>query len=258
MTYEVSTFLQAIETQGHYLVEGVVSEKLVQDLRQALEAATEKEAGYHGGSDYQDFGTVLCCAMYDRVFIDLLANDDFMAPFEAVLGDGCIIYAYQSSSQPAGGINFAGRIHVDCPRLIPGYLTNFAGFILLDDFTEANGATWYLAGSQYTETPPSRDEFYANADRLVGRAGSVWYFNPRLWHAGGRNDTDKWRHSVGLNMCRPYMKQRIDIPRLLEHEDLTGVSDKVLQKLGFLAQVPASLGEYYAPPEERKFRQKYE
>ena len=59
-------------------------------------------------------------------------------------------------------------------------------------------------------------------------------------------------------MGRPLMKQRLDIPRMMANMDLAGVSDVALQKLGFLAQVPASLDEYYAPPEQRKYRQSVE
>ena len=61
-----------------------------------------------------------------------------------------------------------------------------------------------------------------------------------------------------INMCRPYMKQRIDIPRAMAHMDLSGVSQTALQKLGFLAQVPANYDEYYAPPELRKYKQPVE
>ena len=56
-------------------------------------------------------------------------------------------------------------------------------------------------------------------------------------------------------MCRPYMKQRIDIPRAMADIDLSGAPELALQKMGFLAQVPASYDEYYVPPEERKFKQ---
>jgi hypothetical protein len=51
------------------------------------------------------------------------------------------------------------------------------------------------------------------------------------------------------------MKQRIDIPRAMAGMDLTAVSDKVKQKLGFFAQPPASLDEYYLPSEQRSYRQ---
>ena len=47
-----------------------------------------------------------------------------MDPVEAVLGPGCIVYAYTSSSMPPHRSNYSGRIHVDSPRVIPGYMTN--------------------------------------------------------------------------------------------------------------------------------------
>jgi len=54
------------------------------------------------------------------------------------------------------------------------------------------------------------------------------------------------------------MKQRIDIPRAMAHMDLSGVPENILQKLGFIAQVPANYEEYYAPPSQRKYRQRTE
>jgi len=53
------------------------------------------------------------------------------------------------------------------------------------------------------------------------------------------------------------MKQRIDIPKMMAASgvDLTGVNERALQKMGYFAQVPESLDEYYLPPGQRKFRQ---
>jgi ectoine hydroxylase-related dioxygenase (phytanoyl-CoA dioxygenase family) len=54
------------------------------------------------------------------------------------------------------------------------------------------------------------------------------------------------------------MKQRIDLPRALAGCDLAGASERALQKLGFRSRVPASLDEYYAPPERRTYTQRTE
>ena len=172
-----------------------------------------------------------------------------------MLGDEWIVYAYTSSSMPPGGSNYSVRIHVDSPRLIPGYVTNMGATILLDDFTEENGATWFLPGSQEQADAPAENQFYERAQRVIAPAGSVFFFNARLWHAGGMNKTSRWRHALTINACRPYMKQRIDIPRAMSRMDLSGVSDQAKQKLGFFAQPPASLEEYYLPPELRSYRQ---
>ena len=253
-----SAFLDVFESEGSVLLEGILSEETIRVAKALLEQAVEAEAGYHGRRDHVDYAMVLCCAMYGRVFIDLLTDEEIIWPFEAVLGEGCILYAYTSSSMPPDTGNFSGRVHVDCPRLIPGYPTNMGAILLLDDFDEENGGTWYLPRSHRRREAPEEAEFYADALRLVAKAGSVWYFDPRLWHAGGRNEGDIWRHAVTMNMCRPFMKQRLDIPRLLADTDLAGVSERALQKLGFHAQAPASLDEYYAPPQARKFKQPYE
>jgi ectoine hydroxylase-related dioxygenase (phytanoyl-CoA dioxygenase family) len=159
---------------------------------------------------------------------------------------------------PPNKTNYSRRIHVDSPRLIPGYVTNMGATILLDDFTEENGATWFLPASHTMAEPPSEDYFYSHAKRLIAKAGSVWFFNARTWHAGGDNKTAQWRHALTVNMVRPWMKQRIDIPRAMAHMNLNGISETALQKLGFFAQVPASYDEYYVEPEKRKYRQKTE
>ncbi len=230
----------------------------IEQAKEDLERAIKIENDYCAGKDHRDYGMVLLCSLYGQTFIDLFANPALTEPFNAILGDGCIVYAYTSSSMPPSGQNYSARIHVDCPRVIPGYVTNMGATILLDDFTSENGATWFLPGSQTKLDAPSEEEFYRDSQRVIAKAGAVFFFNARLWHAGGANRTNRWRHALTVNMCRSYMKQRLDIPRAMQHMDLSGVSQAALQKLGFLAQVPASYDEYYAPPEQRKFRQKTE
>ena len=256
--FDKDKFREDIMTQGYAIVEDILSPEFVVKAKAELEGAIGKEVEYHKTNQYSDFGMVLLCSLYGGAFIELFDNNKLTGAFNAVLGDGCIVYAYTSSSMPPKKSNYSNRLHVDSPRLIPGYVTNMGATILLDDFTEENGATWFLPYSQNTLEKPNEEEFYKNGKRVVAKAGSVWFFNARIWHAGGNNLTDKWRHALTINMCRPYMKQRIDIPRAMAHMDLSNVSQQALQKLGFLAQVPANYDEYYVAPEKRKFKQPIE
>lgn len=253
--FDKEIFKNDMLTQGYSIVENVLSPEFVAKAKAELELANEKEVEYHKTNEFSDFGMVLLCSLYGGTFVELFDNSKLTGAFNAVLGDGCIVYAYTSSSMPPQKTNYSARIHVDCPRVIPGYMTNMGATILLDDFTEENGATWFLPFSQTLEEKPAEEDFYKNGKRVIAKAGSVWFFNARIWHAGGSNLTDKWRHALTINMCRPYMKQRIDIPRAMQHMDLTNVSEQALQKLGFLTQVPASYDEYYTSPEKRKFKQ---
>jgi len=258
MGFDLQSFAKAIQDDGYCIVENVLTPEFTQQTKKELEIAMQKETDYHGTSNYNDYGMVLLCSLYNGSFLKLFDNKLLIDCIETVLGEGSIVYAYTSSSMPPNKTNYSRRIHVDCPRIIPGYMTNLGVTIALDDFTEENGATFFLPRSHQMTEPPTEEYFYKNAKRFIAKAGSVWFFNARIWHAGGDNKTSHWRHGLTLNMCRPYMKQRIDIPRAMAGMDLSNVSEKTLQKLGFLAQTPANYDEYYAAPEKRKYRQKYE
>lgn len=256
----VEATVEELEREGYAVVPDVLSPETVARLKADLEVAIEREVAWHKGTDYVDYGMVLVCCTHARSFVDVLGDEGVMAPLCRILGDGCIVYAYTSSSMPPGKSNYSRRIHVDSPRIIPGYETTMGVLLALDDFTEDNGATWVLPRSHRTKEAPTEEHFLANAKRVLAKAGSAVYLNPRIWHAGGDNTTSSWRHAITVSMCRPYMKQRLDIPKMMAKSgvDLTGVSERAMQKMGFLAQVPESLEEYYQPPEKRKFRQKAE
>ncbi len=255
---QLAIFANQIHTQGYAIVPEVLDADFISQAKVALSQAIEAEASFHGGTQYKDYGMVMLCALYDKIFIDLFDNPRLTGVFNAVLGEGCIVYAYTSSSMPPNKTNYSRRIHVDSPRIIPNYITNMGATILLDDFTEDNGATYFLPFSQTKAEQPTDEEFYQQGKRVIAKAGTVWFFNARVWHAGGQNLTQQWRHALTINMCRSWMKQRIDIPRAMQNIDMTSVSQEAKQKLGFLAQVPANYEEYYAPPELRKFQQKTE
>jgi hypothetical protein len=259
MTAERERFMEQIERNGYAILPGILPPEMLGSIKRDLEAAIEKEEDYRVASKVASHhGMVLLCSLYGGKLVEVLDLETLMQPFEWILGDGCIIYAYTSSSMPPQGTNYSARIHVDCPRVIPGHMTNMGATILLDDFSEENGATWFLPQSHTRMDPPPESEFFAQGRRVVASAGSVFYFNARLWHAGGQNRTNRWRHALTINMCRPYMKQRIDIPRAMSNTDHRSFPLRVRQKLGFLSQPPASYEEYYAPPGQRTFVQKYE
>jgi hypothetical protein len=255
---DTEAFVADISGRGYSLVKNTPPPDFVERARRELERAIELESSYHGRTDHVDHGMVLTCSLYSRVLIELFDIPVVTQGFNAILGEGCIVYAYTSSSMPPGQSMRSYRVHVDCPRLIPNYRTNMGGIFLLDDFAEENGGTFFLPGSQYRLDAPSEEGFFRDAKRLIAPADSIFFFDPRVWHSGAVNTTSRWRHAVTVNMCRPWMKQRIDVPRAMSGIDLTGVSERALQKLGFCAQVPASYDEYYVPFERRKFRQKTE
>lgn len=252
------TFVHQINNQGYSIVKHALPNSFVESAKMELIKAINTEADYHKTTKYSGYGMVLLCSLYDRIFCNIFDIDLVREPFNVILGEGCIVYAYTSSSMPPNSTNYSSRIHTDCPRIIPGYITNVGATILLDDFTEVNGATYLLPYSQEQLTQPEPEQFYQKSIRLIEKAGSICFFNARLWHSGGNNLTSQWRHALTINMVRPWMKQRIDIPRAMSHMDLSCISDVAKQKLGFYAQVPSNYSEYFVPIENRKFKQRAE
>ena len=256
--FNEAAFAAALRVDGYALLGGLISPEFAARAKAQLVEAIRLEDAYHRRTDHTDHGMVLSCSLYGGAFTELFDIPALMAPFEAVLGEGCIVYAYQSSSLPPGDTNYSARIHKDCRRVIPQYVTQMGLTLLLDDFTTENGATWFLPGSHTTVAPPDKDQFFATARRVLAPAGSGFYFDANLWHAGGMNHSDRWRHAITINMCRSWMKQRIDLPRAMTNHgcDVGALSERARQKLGFLSQPPSSYDEYYAPPERRTFTQK--
>lgn len=243
-------FLAAFERDGYVIVENVFPDSLCNALIPELESAIDSETRKYHSRDHEDYGMLIACPVYGGHFLDVLNNPDFLDPFDWVLGETCTIWTYVSSSMPPHSGNWASRIHVDWPHFIPEFPIGVGSIILLEDFTPANGATWLLTGSHRSPDQPVEAAFFEQADRLVAPKGSVLYFNLRLWHAGGINRTSQWRHSLGIGMVRPYLKQKIDFPLALQQVDTSVLSGRARQKLGYYCRPPASLDEYYSNEKE--------
>lgn len=251
--YTKEKFIKEFNEQGYVIMNDVLSESFIQRALVELEQALEKEVEYMGTKDYRFYGYVLSNAKYGGAFLELFENEKVINPMDWVLGENSIIYSYTSSSMPPSQGNDSSHVHVDCPIYLDDYVLRMGVLLPLVDFTLENGATYFLEGSQMQEEMPDERYFYSNAKRLMIKAGSGFFFNTRLWHAGGKNQSDEWRHALTINVCRPWMKQYIDTPRLLKDLDLSGYSDKVRQKLGFYSQPPTSYEEYYDTDRKRLF-----
>lgn len=240
------------DEQGVAIIPGMVDRQVALSWRPILERLIDEDIDRWGDNPfYADHYMVHNLMARHEVFLSFLDNDTMHAYLDACFCLNPIVYGYTSSSMPPSGSNYSHRIHVDCPRLIPGYRTNIGVILALDDFTEENGATYFLPGSFERAEPPGEDEFFAHARRLLPRAGDALLVNPRTWHYGGWNATAAPRHAITVNICRPYIRQRFDYPRLLGTELLDRVSPRLRRFLGYDVRIPASLEEYYVAPDQR-------
>jgi ectoine hydroxylase-related dioxygenase (phytanoyl-CoA dioxygenase family) len=243
-----------VRTKGFAIVEQIIPPQAVAALRELLQTCIDEDLEKWQGQPYQDAWMVHNLMVRGLPFAHLMENELLQAYLSELLGDTCILYAYTSSSMPPKGTNYSRRIHVDCPRVIEGYITNVGVMIILDDFTPQNGATYFLPHSFQRTEPPMEEEFVAAAEQLYPQAGDAVVFNARTWHRGGVNETDAPRHAVTMNVCRSYMRQRFDYPRLVDPEIVAQLGEVGKRFLGFNVRVPTSLEEYYLPEEQRLYK----
>jgi ectoine hydroxylase-related dioxygenase (phytanoyl-CoA dioxygenase family) len=246
--------LREVRERGFTVVPGVLPPGEVPELRRLLQRCIDEDLEQWRGKPYPDAWMVHNLMARDLKFARVMEAPLMQAYLAELLGDTCIVYAYTSSSMPPRGTNYSHRIHVDSPRVIPGYITNVGVVLALDDFTPENGATYFLPGSFAREGPPAREEFFAGACRVFPQAGDMVLFNARTHHLGGENLTDRPRHALTLNVCRSFMRQRFDYPRLVPKEIVDQLTEVGRRFLGFSVRMPTSLAEYYLPEDQRLYK----
>jgi ectoine hydroxylase-related dioxygenase (phytanoyl-CoA dioxygenase family) len=242
-------------TLGYNVIPDFFNAELCDFLRKRLEKAIDDYVPYDNSErsilDKYHMHDLLC---KDISFSKTFEDPRFHQLLAPILGEHWIMYAYTSSSLPPNGNNYGSRIHVDCPRFIPNYPTNLGVIWALDDFTLDNGATYVLPGSHNTDLVPSDKLFKNQSVRLTCNKGSIVVLNARLWHAAGVNTTNEFRHALTINVCRPYMKQRMDWVRFIPSEISDQLNEQARRIIGFDTRLPSSLQEFFQPEENRLYK----
>lgn len=244
-----------IREDGFAVLGPLVNAEMVAVMRSALGRAIDEDlVQWSGNPWYKDHWMVHNLMARAPVFLEFLENALMHAYLSRLLSPSCILYAYTSSSLPPEGSNLSRRIHVDAQAECLDYVTNVGVLVALDDFTDDNGATYYLPGSHRSLDIPDKERFFRDAVRVYPKAGEAVIFNARTFHYGGLNETRRARHAITLNVCRHWMKQRFDYPRMLSAEQIASLGPTGRRFVGMDSRVPVNLEEYYVAPELRLFK----
>jgi ectoine hydroxylase-related dioxygenase (phytanoyl-CoA dioxygenase family) len=247
-------FLEGFNENGFFIINNALTDHEIQKALEELAGALKCELEYHKGAiDYPFYGYVLNNACYGGIFIELISERRLFQLVELLLGENMILYSYTSSSMPPKLGNPSSTIHVDSPIWIKNYPLRVGVMIPLVDFTMENGATTYLPGSHLFEQRPSDEAYSSHSKKLLVNAGSMFIFDARLWHSGGINSTDKWRHALTFNWCRPWMKQYVNMPKLLGSALPMRLNLVAQKRLGYFSSPPESYEEYFNINKRRFF-----
>lgn len=188
-------------------------------------------------------------------FLDYIRHSDKLDPyFESYFKGKYILNSFGGAVNTKNKTSYAQRIHRDIRSYSGDMPLMLNTLVMLDDFTENNGATYLMTGSHRMAELPVEQDFYAHSERAVASSGSILVFDSNLWHAGGDNQTDHPRRSVTPMYCKPFIKPQFDYPRVLGYDRGESFSDHVRQVIGYNARIPATLSEWYQPPERRMYK----
>jgi ectoine hydroxylase-related dioxygenase (phytanoyl-CoA dioxygenase family) len=246
-----------LATAGWTVIPELISTELADSLAAALAPSLvlRDEIRRRNGVLENAAGTLHHLLMDSPCYIELLARFDVMEPvFKNFFGGNFILNSYGGVINERDSQAYVQNVHRDIRFGSDSRRFMLNALVMLDDFTLDNGATHILSHSQNVHQQPNDATFFIEAARATGQRGSVLLFDSRMWHAGGRNITDRPRRALTLTFTSPFFKPQMDYARMFGYRRIHECSAWMRQVLGFNARVPESLEEFYVPVADRFYQ----
>lgn len=241
---------------GWIIYENALELEFVNQINEALEVAYEKRRLIQkmNGISQNMEGTLHHLIEPDNFAMKFLSRLYCHEEMKAFLAGNYIVNAFGGVMNSKNNRPYVQNIHRDVRSFMGSEKMMVQMMVLLDDFTEENGATFMLSGSHKYPSKPDEQYFYEHADRALAKKGTIVLFDSNIWHAAGKNNTDENRRVLTISFTKPQFKQQFDYPRFLGYDFAESISDELKQILGYKSRVPATLHEYYQPVEKRMYQ----
>lgn len=253
---EIAAFHQELGEKGWAIFPKVLPCGQVESLRTDLGEAYRvcRQVQEQNGVAQNTDGTVHHVLHLANGFVSFIESLPLIDYLTAYFGGKFILNSYGGVLNLPHEPSYVSNIHRDVRVFCREVPLMINMLVMLDDFTLENGATYLLSGSHQTPDRPEESVFFSQADRITGPAGSILLFNSNVWHCAGQNTSDTQRRALTLTFTKPFIKQQLDYPKVLPAERVAAASEQFRQIVGYKSRVPASLEEWYQPPEKRFYQ----
>lgn len=205
-----------LDEQGYLPLTGILNDDQVAALRARFDELVEAEGEAAGTEVHQEEGTNRLSNLVDKgdVFEICFTQPRVLAAMRHVLGTQFRLSSLNGrASLPGQGLQ---GLHADWGEAVePGdyYVCN--SIWLLCDFTEENGATRVVPGSNRSGQHPKdvlADAKAPHPDEVVltAAAGTVVIFNSHTWHGGTLNRSNAPRYGLHSYFTRRDQRQQTD------------------------------------------------
>lgn len=223
-----------LDHRGYVVVERFLDTGTLEETRNRIEALYEQE-GENAGAEFRKEPEARRLAnLVDKgaIFERLVAMPRILELVRHVLGSKFKLSSFNARSANPHSKD-AQPLHVDA-----GALPDAGGFWvcntiwLLDDFTNDNGATRVIPGSQNWGKLPQEEmadpaQPHPEEVLLLAPAGSVVVMNTHAWHGGTANRTANHRRALHAFYCRSDKPQQQYQKRLLRPETQAHLSPEL-------------------------------
>ena len=252
-------FAKDLSENGWFIAHDfILDENFISSVKNALASCSKscRQIQIKNGIGDNNEGTTHHLIGQHPIFLELLDNfvAEFNEFFEEFFAGKYILNAFGGNFLDKGVKSYASEIHRDVRTFSADTNLMINTLIMLDDFTEENGATYLLSKSHFQKDKPSKEEFYNKSHRAIGKKGSIVFWHSNLWHAAGENKTDKERTSVTPMFTKPFLKPQFDYVNAVGIENVLKHNEKLQQVLGYFSRIPATLDQWYQPKEARFYR----
>lgn len=249
--------LEQLKRDGYFIKEELLSEEVCDNITADLDMLWSLQVNKYGQDllkQVGDWGQVRGMMEDGKHCRDLITNEKISYWVDQIVGETCILHLQNGIVlHPAIGHNQA-KYHKDFAKdFLSSKTLSLNTFIAIDDFTKENGGTYVVPGTHNIIEKPSEEYIDRNKVQITCKRGTVIFFDSTLWHAGGRNASEKIRRAVNMQWTKPFIKQQLDYPVIMK--DKISNESKLAQKLGMWTIPPKSVDEYrVTDPSLRTYR----
>ena len=229
-----------LEEHGYVMLPDILTLDEAADVRAVVMALADAERAADPEHVYIDGKAQRVWNLVNKgeVFERLVQHPRTLGAQEGLLSADCTLSSFTANvigpGSPAGGIHMDSPL-TNVPAPLPQYALVANSVWLLDDFTEENGATYVVPGSQRLGRPPTAyDE--PQPIQLTGRAGSVAIIHGSIWHGSAANTTDRHRVCLLGFHCRAVLKPQQNQVALATPGVLERATPVMRRLLGFDSQ----------------------
>ena len=222
---------QFLDEQGYLPLPEIMNHAQVDALRTRFDELVEEEGENAGTEVHQEAGTNRLSNLVDKgeIFEICFTHPRVLAAMRHVLGPDFRLSSLNGrAALPGQGLQ---GLHADWATGVePGdyYVCN--SIWLLSDFTEQNGATRVVPGSNRSGQHPKDaldDPTAPHPDEVIltALAGTVVVFNSHTWHGGTLNRSDEPRYGLHSYFTRRDQRQQTAQKALLSEETKARLSE---------------------------------